>query len=134
MWQYFCARFRRLITNLSVKHSLKKLILIPCLLYWIKPWRSLNFSSSGMRFLGALSTPQTGHGILTHAAWQMWHKGRRLTGAFEGRQRRRRRSYCWFGGYTEPTGIVETVLWGVVGREPARDATVDALRDCMVPI
>jgi hypothetical protein len=35
---------------------------------------------------------------------------------------------------TQPTGIVETVLWGVVGREPAREGTVDAFRDCIVPI
>lgn len=35
---------------------------------------------------------------------------------------------------TQPTGIVDTVLWGVVGRDPANEGTVEAFSDCMVPI
>lgn len=38
------------------------------------------------------------------------------------------------GRRAQLTGIVETVLCGVVGREPARDGRVEAFRDCMVPI
>lgn len=34
----------------------------------------------------------------------------------------------------DETGIVETVLWGVVGLEPARDCIADAFKDCIVPI
>lgn len=32
------------------------------------------------------------------------------------------------------TGAVETVLCGVVGRDPARECVVDAFREAMVPI
>lgn len=34
----------------------------------------------------------------------------------------------------DETGIVETVLWGVVGLEPASDCIADAFKDCIVPI
>lgn len=44
------------------------------------------------------------------------------------------RTWCVFALWTYDIGIVDTVLWGVVGRDPAREGTVDALRDCMVPI
>lgn len=32
------------------------------------------------------------------------------------------------------TGAVETVLWGVVGRDPANECVVDAFKEAMVPI
>lgn len=38
----------------------------------------------------------------------------------------------WCVNYT--TGAVETVLWGVVGRDPAREWVVEAFKDCIVPI
>jgi len=79
-----------------------------------------------MRILGSA---RARHGILTDAARQLRNERRRLTGALAGREGRR-----GLGVYAEPTGIVETVLCGVVGREPARDGTVDALSDCIVPI
>lgn len=32
------------------------------------------------------------------------------------------------------TGTVETVLWGVVGRDPAKECVVDAFSEAIVPI
>lgn len=36
--------------------------------------------------------------------------------------------------FTYTTGVAETVLWGVVGRDPARECVVEAFSDAMVPI
>lgn len=36
--------------------------------------------------------------------------------------------------WMDETGIVETVLCGVVGRDPAKDCMALAFKDCIVPI